>query len=243
MRNTVYWILSMVGVVGLAALSPLLVLLPLGLAIGGVAGATSMLLISLVVGFDSSKHQEIVLTSVVLCALFAVFSLVAKLAQILRARNLPTFNSTVRSISAHLLTLHLAVQVSLGASLPIPLLLAHGDDRTMSTADLLKTSLLAFIVFIVAAVFSSYFLRHIIPWRAEKPTFSNAVAYVLSVLLGLVASTYAYYGSETVAAANELGRTLVQASIALCTAVATLVGAYIAVVEAKAKAKASTAKD
>ena len=237
MRNTIYWFFGIFGVVGLAVLSPLVVVLPLGLAIGGVGGATSMLLIELVIGYNAKDHQEIVWTSVILCAVVAISSMANQLVRIIGARNLPAIGTSARKVLTHLLSWQLAVQISIGTMLPVPFLLAQGDPRQMNTADLLKTTLLAFIAFIVTSVFSSYFLRHVIPWRIEKPTFSNAVAYALSVLLGLVAATYAYFGTETVAAANEIGKSLVQASIALCTAIATLVGAYIAVVEAKAKAQ------
>lgn len=237
LRNVARWAISVAGAVVLVLISPLLLLLPVGLIVGGIAGGMTMIFIELVVGYDVNSHEELVWTSMILCATFAIFSFFRGALRIFLGRKVPLFHVIIRKATNALIFCQLPLQISVGAMVPFPFLLTFGDSRNMSGGDLLKTTLLALVVFIVTSVFVSYFMRSVIPWRMEKPGFSNSVAYTISILLGLIASTYAYYGAETLGAANELGKTLVQSSIALCTAVATLVGAYVAVVEVKGKGK------
>jgi hypothetical protein len=97
----------------------------------------------------------------------------------------------------------------------------------MLPLDALLMVLLALFVFVASATFTAYFLRPLIPWRYERPRFSNAVAYVLAVLLGLMAAIYAISGATSVADANRLAALLYRAVTLLAVGVASLTGGYI----------------
>lgn len=231
--NVLAWLLSIVGVVALLIGSPLIVLVPLGILLGGAAPGATFLILSLTLGNDVASLRydpALYWTSAVLSSLFALVGTVRFLLSALRSSRLPTVTAAAKEALIYILTLHLSFQVGLGSLFAVVEILV---DEGASAMQPLVVSLFSIFVFIVSTTFISYFMRSLIPWRQEHPRFSNAVAYTLSILLGLIASAYTFAGEDTFAAAGEIGAKLYQASVAFATVSATLVGSYVAVLEAR----------
>lgn len=122
-------------------------------------------------------------------------------------------------------------QIGIGSAFATLAIVMLVGDLGMSTLQLLIVSLFSLFVFIASATYSSYFMRVLIPWRREHPGFSDAVAYALSTILGLIAAVFAYIGRDTFTHASNIGSILYFAAVSLGTLGATLVGSYIALKE------------
>jgi hypothetical protein len=233
--NILMWVLSAIGIVALLVVAPLTVLLPVGLLLGGAAAGTAFLIVSLIFGDQGAGayDQSLYWIPAALSSALAIFAAVRSGIRFFRTAELPPILTSSAEGFKHLVTLHLAVQVGLGATSAVVGILAKEGSSAMSTSEALVITLFSIFVFIVSATFTSFFMRSLIPWRHESPRFSNAVAYALSTLLGLIAGTYAFAGKNTFGDASHIGAMLYQASVAIGTIGATAVGAYVAVTERK----------
>jgi hypothetical protein len=237
MPNVLAWVLSAITILVLLITAPIVVLIPLGIILGGASAAAAFLLIGLTIGFEeASKYDPAVyITPSALSSIIVIISMVRHVVQFFRAGYLPSIIPVVTQSLIYLFTLHLSFQTSLGAAVAVGVLLL-GEGASPMTTDALVVSLFSFVVFIVATTFTSYFMRSLIPWRNEHPRFSDAVAYTISTLLGLIAATYAFAGKDvTFRNANDIGALLYQASVAIATIGATAVGAYVALIDRRSR--------
>jgi hypothetical protein len=233
MSKILPWLLSAIGVVALLIAAPFAVILPAGILLGGASAGTTLLVVGLTLGFDNAGRFDPSLYWVpaALSSSLAAFGTIRGAVHLFRTAELPSVMAAAAEGLKYLLTLHLAFQIGLGSAFAAVAVLVSEGVSTMSVNEALVVSLFSVFVFIVSTTFTSYFMRSLIPWRKEHPRFSNAVAYTLSTLLGLIAATYAFAGKNTFSDAGHIGATLYQASVAFATIGATLVGAYVAVLE------------
>jgi hypothetical protein len=239
-----FWLITVAGIIALVVWQSLVVIVALGLLLGGPAFGVAVLVVSLTVGSDgASKYEVAYIMPPVLSVLIVAVHAIRLGIGLVRTRYFPSIWEVAAEAVRHLLTFHLALQISLGATVATAaILLARGDstmDPTHSNMDPtqpLVVALFSIIVFIISATFSSYFMRSLIPWRKEHPYFSDAIAYTVSTLLGLIAAIYAVAGKDTVKDADHLGELLYQISVAVATIGATLVGAYVAILDKRAQA-------
>jgi hypothetical protein len=230
MPNALAWLLSAIGVAGLLFTIPLAIVFPIVLLLGGASAGTALLIVTLAVGVDAASKYDsaIYVVPAIFSGLFAVIGTIRGVANLYRSGQLPSILTVAAEAFKHLLTLHLAFQVCAGSvSAVVGVLATEG----VSKMPFLVVALFSVFVFIVSATFTSYFMRSLIPWRKEHPRFSDAVAYTLSTILGLIAAAYAFAGTETFKDASNIGALLYQASVAVGTIGATIVGAYVAILE------------
>jgi hypothetical protein len=219
----------------LLILAPFFLLLPAGVMLGGVSFGTLVLVLTLSISADSMRQVDgfFIVAPLVISAALALVGVIRRGIVLLRRRELPSFGREIVEAFKRLLTLRLAFQIGIGAAFAAAAILytegkAAMTNAAMTNPQMLIVTLFAVFVGIVSATFTSYFMRSLIPWREEHPLFSNAVAYTLSALLGLIAACYAYIGQETFGNASSIGAILYQASVALGTLGATIVGGFIA---------------
>jgi hypothetical protein len=235
------WIISAIAVAGLLLAAPFAVFIPLGLLLGGLSAGTALLVVGLTLGFESAgEYGTTLYVAAGASSILAVGVGIRSAVRLFRAGVLPSLFGAVADAFKYLLTLHLALQISLGAILAVAAVLLTEGAPKMTTSEAIVVSLFSVFVFLVSATFTSYFMRSLIPWRNEQPSFSDAVAYTLSILLGLIAATYAFAGAHTFTDASKIGALLYQASVAIGTLGATIVGGYVAVMEKRRQISSQT---
>jgi hypothetical protein len=221
------WLVSTAGAV-ISLIAASLALIPIG------AGA-SFLVVSLTAGTKIASEYDptIYWIPAVLTSLVALVATAHRAVPICRTPDLRSITAAGEEVFKHLFTFHLAAQISAGFVFATLAVVINEGDSRMATTELLVISLFSIFVFVLSTTFTSFFMRSLIPWRSEHPRFSNAIAYTLSTLLGLIAGIYAFAGKSTFAHINEIGGILYQASVIFATVSATLVGAYVALVKNK----------
>lgn len=234
MLNAITWLASALGFVALLVYSAFALFFFLAIVLGGVSFGTTalVLLLSYRMNVPSGPSDNalgfFLVAPVAISAVLAIAAVVRRLIALLRERSLPSFGREMLDALRRLVTTHLAIQIGLGATSGAAAVLYLEGSRNMDTPQWLIVTLFSIFVGITSATFTSYFMRSLIPWRNEHPFFSDAVAYALSVLLGLIAATYAYIGTDTFTKASDIAAIFYQASVALGTLGATIVGAFIA---------------
>lgn len=221
------WLLSAIGAITILIAAPLL-LIPMG------AGA-NFLLVSMTIGTKAASEYDLGLywTPAVLTSLFLLVAAIRRTILIFRTSELTSITAAAEEMFKRFFTLYLAAQISVGFVIAALGVVVNEGVPAMPPTDLLVVSLFSVFVFIVSTTFTSFFMRELIPWRKEHPGFSNAIAYTLSTLLGLIAGTYAFAEKTTFIDAGQIGATLYRASVAFATVGATLVGAYVALIKNK----------
>jgi len=224
----VTWLGSAIGVTGVVVAATAL-LVPIGaLAI--------FLLMALTIGKQHAValDAEFYWTTPIIVSLVVLVVGIRSAIRIFRLATTPI--TAPDEILRRFLTIYLGVQVSAGfcfATLASIYMNAAGELK-MKPTELLVVSLFSVFVFIVSTTFISFFMRELIPWRKEHPNLSGAIAFTLSIILGLIAGTFAFAESTTTLFdANSVGAALYRASVMFATVGATLVGAYIAVIKSK----------
>lgn len=230
MSAALVWILALAGLLLLAILSPFIILIVVSALFGGISFGMAAYLIWISAGQQALDMAVApVMAAGGLSAVFAVLSLAHMVMNWTWQRELPPLLIGLELMARHLFTFHVFAQIGIGLTVATLTVVVFEGDLGMSTLQLLMVSLFSIFVFFVAATYTSYFMRTLIPWRGEHPNFSNAVAYVLSIILGLIAALFAYVGKDTFSDASNIGSILYSASVSLGTLGATIVGSYIAI--------------
>lgn len=201
---------------------------------GGAAFGSAILVVGLTLGRDAISFYDPAwyVVPTVLVALMAIYGTASRGIHHYRIEKTPSILATAADALKYILTLHLSLQIGLGCTSATAAILLE-RALAMPPEDALVISLFTIFVFVMSSAFTSFFMRSLIPWRSEHPRFSNAVAYILSVLLGLIAAAATFASKSTIGTATSLGMMFYQGALGLATLAATLVGAYIVVMRRK----------